>query len=155
MTFDTHREIDVRSLQRFILGATLALLCTTAVAEEHAYKEGPVMNVYSIRTAPGKFDEYMNFLDTIWKATQESAKKAGYVENYKVVKVEPRSENDPDVYLIVYYKNWAALDDATAKADALAKATEGSLSAANDSTVNRAPIRRILGSWTGQQLDLK
>ena len=92
--------------------------------------------------------------DKIAKA-QESAKKAGYVENYNVVKVEPRNENDPDIYLIVYYKNWAALDDATAKADALAKATEGSVAAANESTVNRAPIRRILGSWTGQELDLK
>ena len=147
----------MRPLQRFVLLAALgfASLGTIARADEHAYKEGPVINVYSIRTAPGKFDEYMNFLDTIWKATQESAKKAGYVENYNVVKVEPRNENDPDIYLIVYYKNWAALDDATAKADALAKATEGSVAAANESTVNRAPIRRILGSWTGQELDLK
>lgn len=123
--------------------------------DAHAYKEGPVVNVYSIRTAPGKFDEYMDFVDKIWKATQEAAKKAGYVEDYKVVKVEPRGENDPDIYLIVYYKNWAALDDSTAKADALARATEGSVAAANQSTVDRGPLRRILGSWTGQQLDLK
>ena len=121
----------------------------------HAYKEGVVVNVYSIRTAPGKFDEYMDFVDKIWKSTQEAAKKAGYVEDYKVVKVEPRGENDPDIYLIVYYKNWAALDDSTAKADALAKTVEGSVAAANESTVDRGPMRRILGSWTGQQLDLK
>ena len=110
MIFDNPPETDVRSLQRFALLTLLspAMLAATAGADEHAYKEGPVINVYSIRTAPGKFDDYMNFLDTIWKATQESAKKAGYVENYKVVKVEPRTENDPDIYLIVYYKNWAA-----------------------------------------------
>jgi hypothetical protein len=33
--------------------------------------------------------------------------------------------------------------------------TEGSLEAANKSVVERGKIRRILGSWTGQELDLK
>jgi hypothetical protein len=138
-------------------GLVLSIISAQASAQTlrrdgaHAYKEGAVVNVYSIRTAPGKFDEYMDFVDKTWKATQE----AGYVENYKVVKVEPRGENDPDIYLIVYFKNWAALDDSTAKADALAKNVEGSVSAANESTVDRGAMRRILGSWTGQELDLK
>ena len=140
-----------------VLGAVSVHACAQAGPHDiaHAYKEGAVVNVYSIRTAPGKFDEYMDFVDKIWKATQEAAKKAGYVEDYKVVRVEPRGENDPDIYLIVYYKNWAALDDSTAKADALAKTVEGSVAAANRSTVDRGPMRRILGSWTGQELDLK
>jgi hypothetical protein len=32
---------------------------------------------------------------------------------------------------------------------------EGSVAAANKGAVDRGKIRRILGSWTGQQLDLK
>lgn len=152
-------------MKRIVRSAAFAFAASIVVASAsaqtpargfaHAYKEGAVVNVYSIRTAPGKFDEYMDFVDKIWKATQEAAKKAGYVEDYKVVKVEPRTENDPDIYLIVYYKNWAALDDSIAKADALAKTVEGSVTAANQSTVDRGPLRRILGSWTGQELDLK
>lgn len=133
----------------------LAFTSVTAVADEHPFTEGQVITVSSIRTEYGKFDEYMKFLDTTWKATQEAAKKAGYITGYRVVSVQPRNENDPDIYLVVYYKNWAALDGATAKGDEIAKQVNGSVTAANQGAVDRGKIRRVLGSWTGQQLDLK
>ncbi len=140
--------------------ALAGLFCLTganaaALADDHAYTEGVVVNVAAIRTEYGKFDDYMKYLDTTWKAEQEAAKKAGYIISYRVITVEPRGENDPDIYLVINYKNWAALDDATAKGDAIAKQVEGSLTASNDSAVSRGKIRRVLGSWTGQQLDLK
>jgi hypothetical protein len=133
----------------------LASMSTVAVADEHPFTEGQVVQVSAIRTEYGKFDDYMKFLDTTWKATQEASKKAGYTTGYKVITVETRGENDPDIYLVVYFKNWAALDGATAKADAISTQVEGSVAAANKGAVDRGKIRRILGSWTGQQLDLK
>jgi hypothetical protein len=133
----------------------LACASVAAIADDHAYTEGPVVNVAAIRTENGKFDDYMKYLDTTWKAEQEAAKKAGYIISYKIVTVEARSENDPDLYLIVTYKNWAALDGATAKGDAIAKQVEGTLAAASDAAVSRGKIRRILGSFTGQELTLK
>jgi hypothetical protein len=137
--------------------AFLALTFTSlaAVADDHPFTEGQIVNVTAVRTEYGKFDEYMKFLGTTWKATQEAAKKAGYITGYKVIAVEARGENDPDIYLVIYSKNWAALDGATAKGDAIATQVEGSLAAANKGAVDRGKIRRILGSWTGQQLDLK
>jgi hypothetical protein len=133
----------------------LALTSVAALADDHPFTEGQVVNVSAIRTEYGKFDDYMNFLGTTWKATQEAAKKAGFITGYKVISVEARGENDPDIYLVVYYKNWAALDGATAKGDQIAKEVEGSVAASNKGAVERGKIRRILGSWTGQQLDLK
>lgn len=133
----------------------LAFTSVSAMADDHPFVEGQVINVAAIRTEYGKWDDYMKYLDTTWKASQEAAKKAGYITGYKVISVEPRGENDPDIYLVIYYKNWAAMDDATAKGDAIAKQVEGSLAAANQGAVDRGKIRRVLGSWTGQQLDLK
>ncbi len=133
----------------------LALTSFAAVAEEHPFTEGQVIQVSSIRTEYGRFDDYMKFLDTTWKATQEAAKKMGYITGYKVITVEARGENDPDIYLVVYFKNWAALDGGTAKGDAVADQVEGSVAAANKGAVDRGKMRRILGSWTGQELDLK
>src|SRR5258707_15812981 len=133
----------------------LAFTGVAAFADDHPFTEGPVVQVSAIRTEYGKFDDYMKFLDTTWKATQEASKKAGFTTGYKVVAVEARGENDPDIYLIVYYKNWAALDGATAKFDAIAKEVEGSVAAANQGEVDRGKIRRILGSFTGQELALK
>jgi hypothetical protein len=133
----------------------LSLSGAVAVADEHPFTEGQVVNVAAIRTEYGKFDDYMKFLDTTWKASQEAAKKAGYITGYKIINVEARGENDPDIYLVIYYKNWAALDGATAKGDAIVKEVQGSTAAANQGAVDRGKIRRVLGSWTGQQLDLK
>ena len=137
--------------------ALTALACTsiTAFADDHAYSEGQIVNVARIRTVDGKFDDYMKWLATTWKQQQEAAKKAGYLVSYEVIGVEPRTADDPDLFLITRYKNWAALDGALAKNDEIAKLVEGSVAASNQAQAGRASIRRVLGSSTMQVLDLK
>jgi hypothetical protein len=137
--------------------ALLGLACASgaALADDHAFTDGPVVNVAAVRTEYGKFDDYLKYLDGNWKATQEAAKKAGLVLSYRVITVQPRNENDPDVYLITNYKNWAAFDGMTAKMDAIMKQVDGSLDAAGQHAVERGKIRRVLGEWTGQELILK
>jgi hypothetical protein len=139
------------------LAASLCLLTAsvTASADEHPYGEGPVVNVASIRTLEGKFEEYMTWLSTTWKKMQEEAKKKGYIVDYEVLTVEARGPDDPDIYLVITYKNWAALDGSIAKGDEISKAVEGSVAAANRSQSERDKIRRVLGSQTMQQLVLK
>ena len=137
--------------------ALTALACTSlaAFADDHSYTEGQVVNVARIRTVDGKFDDYMKWLGTTWKAQQEAAKKAGYLVSYEVIAVEARTPDDADLLLITRYKNWAALDGALAKGDEIAKLVEGSVAASNQAQFARASIRRVLGSSTMQVLDLK
>ena len=133
----------------------VALIAGTALADDHPYTEGPVVNMQAVRTEYGKFDDYMSYLNSTWKQEQEAGKKAGYILSYKVLQVEPRAENDPDLYLVVTFKNWAALDGALAKADAIFKQVLGSVAASNQGAVDRSKIRRVLGSTTMQELELK
>jgi hypothetical protein len=133
----------------------LALTSVAVAADDHAYTEGLVVNIASIRTEYGKFDDYMKYLDTTWKKSQEAAKKAGYIVSYAVLQVEPRGENDPDIYLVIRYKNWAALDNAIVKGDEIVKLVEGSVAASNQSAIDRGKMRRVLGSETVQELVLK
>jgi hypothetical protein len=138
--------------------AALAFLATAtfaAVADDHPYKEGPVVNIARIRTVDGKFDEYMAWLSTTWKKQQEAAKKKGYIVSYQILSVEPRSPEDADLLLVTTYKNWAALDDSLAKGDEVTKLVEGSLTAASASQSARGKIRTVLGSSTMQELLLK
>ena len=138
--------------------AAFALLaCTSfaALADDHAYTEGQVVNVSKIRTLDGHFDDYMTYLGTTWKQYQEAAKKAGYIVGYEVLQVEARGTDDPDLLLVIRYKNWAALDGALARGDEIAKQVEGSVAAANQSMIDRGQIRRLVGSSTMQVLDLK
>jgi hypothetical protein len=134
----------------------VALGGVRAVAADHAYSEGPVQSVTSIRTVDGKFDEYMNFVGTKWKQQQEAGKKAGDVLSYQVLNIVPRGPDEPDLLLVVTYKSWAAgLDSALAKNDAIAKAVDGSVASSNQGVANRGPIRRLLGTTWMQVLTLK
>ena len=137
--------------------ALIASACANVptFADDHAFTEGPVVNVAMIRTVDGKTDDYLRWLDTTWKASQEASKKAGYIEGYEVLMANPQGPNDPDVLLVITYKNWAALDGALAKGDEISKQIEGSVSAANQSEANRSKIRRVLGSQTMQVAMLK
>jgi hypothetical protein len=142
------------------LTAGAALLCLSmagaaAFADDHTYTEGTVSEVSAIRTIDGHFDDYMNWIDTVWKKEQEAAKKAGYIVGYEVFVATPRTENDPDLYLMITYKNHAALDDWIVKGDTIAKQIEGSVAASNQAQADRGKIRRVLGSEIVQTLNLK
>lgn len=142
------------------IGATLALLglaCAgeAALADEHPYTEGNIVNVTRIRTEAGRFDDYMKFLATTYKAEMEGFKKAGLIVDYEVILAEPHNESEPDLLLITTYKNWAAMDGWSTKFDAITKQVEGSLDASNQGTTDRGKIRRVLGSQTYQVLNLK
>jgi predicted DNA-binding helix-hairpin-helix protein len=148
----------MKFINRIAAAAALtALVCTSvsAFADDHGYTEGIIVNVARIRTVDGKFDDYMHWVATKWKAQQEAAKKAGYLLSYEVITVEPRTPDDPDLLLVSRYKNWAALDGAMDKADAVTKATGSTVAESNKAQVERASIRRVLGSSTMQVLDLQ
>ena len=99
------------------------------------------MNVARIRTVDGKFDDYMKWLDTTWKQLQEAAKSAGHIVSYQVLRAEPLGPDDPDLLLVVTYKNWAALDGALDKSDAITKQVEGSVAAANQAQAKAMAAR--------------
>jgi hypothetical protein len=133
----------------------LFALTTSVYADGRDWNDGPVVNVSSIRTVDGHFDDYMHWLATTWKKQQEAAKKAGLITGYRVFVIEARGPNDPDVLLVTEFKNWAALDSLGSKMDAVSTQVEGSIEKANQSEVDRAKIRTVLGSRTQQEALLK
>jgi hypothetical protein len=138
-------------------GALLSLtaLATIAQADGRDWNDGPVVNVAAIRTVDGHFDEYMHWLATGYKRQQEAAKAAGLITGYRVMVVEARTAQDPDIYLVTEYKNWAALDRLGGKFDQVSAQVEGSVDKANQSEADRAKIRTVLGSRTQQEALLK
>jgi hypothetical protein len=134
---------------------TVTALPGIAMADGRDYSDGPVINVASIRTVDGHFDDYMHWLATSYKKQQEAAKKAGLITSYRVIVVEARGPNDPDILLVTEYKNWAALDNLGGKFDKVSAEVEGSVEAAAKSEADRAKIRTVLGSRTQQEVILK
>ena len=134
---------------------TITALPGTALADGRDYNDGPVINVASIRTVDGHFDDYMHWLATGFKKQQEAAKKAGLITAYRVIVIEARGPNEPDVLLVTEYRNWAALDNLGGKFDKISAEVDGSVDAAAKSEVDRAKIRTVLGSRTEQEALLK
>ena len=109
----------------------LAVLAVTALSmsaissaladDAKSYTEGTVLEVTSIRTKPGMFDAYMKWLDTTGKQLREDEKKAGLILDYAVYSATPRSPHDPDIYLVITYKNMAALDGLSDRVEPLQK----------------------------------
>ena len=130
-------------------------LTTPVYADGRDWNDGPVINVASIRTVDGHFDDYMHWLATTYKKQQEAAKKAGLITSYRVIVIEPRGPNEPDILLVTEFKNWAALDHLGSKLDQISAQIEGSVEAAAKSEVDRAKIRTVLGSRTQQEAILK
>ena len=142
------------------LGALAGLLAIvalggTATAADRAYSEGPVSVVTSLRTEPGQFNNYMNYLSSTYKPMMEEAKKAGHILGYAVYTTRARSADDPDMYLVVTYKNMAAFDGLSDRMEAIQEKMIGNQDQRDAATIARGKMRTMVGSEVIQQMILK
>jgi hypothetical protein len=144
-----------RRLQVIGAALLLATVTTGALANGADYNDGPVVSRTAIRTVDGHFDDYMHWLDTVWKKQEEAAKRAGILTDYKVLVAQPRGPQDPDIYLVEFYPNWATFDGIGSKLDAISRELAGSVKEANVQEASRAKIRTILGTEVMQEAALK
>jgi len=128
-----------------------------AMAAAHAadsYTEGQVTEVSYIKIKPGKFDEYMKYLDTTYKTIMEANKKAGLITAYGVYSAAPRTPQDPDLILTTVYPNMAALDKSD-EAEAISEKIAGNSAAQSKGAIDREAMRELLGSELIRELVLK
>ena len=139
-----------------LAGPLLSFLAVgVAAAADRPYSEGAVSEISSIRTEPGKFDDYLAWLAGPYKQMMEAEKAAGIIVDYAVYAAAPRSPQDPDLYLVTVYKNMAALDDLAAKSDPIAEKLQGSMAEQNKAYVERGKMRTVLGSQLIREAVLK
>jgi hypothetical protein len=120
------------------------------------YTDGPLWQVQFIHTKPGMTALYLKNLSDGWIKEMRAAKDAGYIMDYKVFSAQPASENDWDLMLMYEIKNYAMLDGATEKMDALSKKVlaqdENTL---HTQAVSRNDLRVLQGGRLTQELDFK
>lgn len=131
------------------LGATGVARAQTA---ERVYDNGPVWVISYIETKPGMFDDYMAYLSTKWRETNEADKKAGYVLDYKVLAVDSPRDREPDVMLMIQYKNMAAFDRPLAESEATAAKAFGSVVKSNQAFASRETMRANRGAVTAREV---
>jgi len=145
---------------RFLASLAITALSMGAISsaladDSKSYTEGTVIEVTSIRTKPGMFDAYMKWLDTTGKQLREDEKKAGLILDYAVYGALPRSPHDPDIYLVITYKNMAALDGLSDRVEPLQRKIWATREAGAKAAADRESMREVLGSELMRRLDLK
>ena len=88
-------QLKMRALGALAGLLSIFALSGLAAAADRAYTEGVVVDVASIRTEPGMFDEYLKYLAGPYKQLMEEQKKAGIIVDYAVYAVSPRGPDDP------------------------------------------------------------
>ena len=119
------------------------------------YADGPVTEVDYIQVEYGHFEEYVEWLNTTWKPTMEAMKKAGLIVAYKVVKATPKQPDQPNMMLMITFKDGAAALDKSAEQEEVAKKVIGSTAVQNKARVGRNQYRRVLGIEYVRELILK
>ncbi len=144
------------------LAAAASILGTAAASNPAAaqstrvYREGPVVVVSYIRTKPGMFNKYMEYLNAAYKANMDAEKAAGLVTDYAIYTSDARNPTDHDVMLTVTYKNWGALDGLADRTDPVVnRALQSTPQQRDQQFADRGAMREVLGTRTYQQLYLK
>jgi hypothetical protein len=109
------------------------------------YTDGPVTELDYIQVEYGHFDEYVDWLNATWKPTMEAMKQAGLIIAYKVVRATPRAPDQPNIILMITFKDGAAALDKGAEQEEVAKTVIGSTEFQNKARVGRNQYRRVLG----------
>jgi hypothetical protein len=138
-----------------VTGLSMSAISSALADDSKSYTEGTVMEVTSIRTKPGMFDAYMKWLDTTGKQIREDEKKAGLILDYAVYGALPRSPHDPDIYLVITYKNMAALDGLSDRVEPLQRKIWATREAGAKAAADRESMREVLGTELIRRLDLK
>ena len=139
--------------------AASSLSLNARAQDERAYTEGPVTEADYIQVEYGHFEEYIDWLNSTWKPTMEATKKAGLIIDYKVFRATPKSPDQPNIFLMITYKNMAAYagdnGDKGVELEAVAKKVICSTECQNKARVGRNEYRKVLGTEYIRELILK
>lgn len=144
-------------MKSLCVGAAMiaATLAHPVMAQESNYKPGTVWEASRIDVLPGQFENYMDYLATTWKKNQELAKAEGIVLDYHVLAVNNPRQGEPDLVLIVEYKDYQT----TAQQEAFRKKVNAMMAMDDrkQATANgeRGKMRDLMGSTEYQEMILK
>jgi hypothetical protein len=148
----------MKMMKSLLAGAAMMIAVTTvtpAMAQEVSYKPGSVWEASRIDVLPGQFQNYMDYLATTWKKNQEIAKAEGIVLDYHVLAVNNARQGEPDLVLIIEYKDYQT----TAQQEAFSKKVNAmmAMDERKQATANgeRGKMRELMGSTEYQELILK
>jgi hypothetical protein len=140
------------------------VLCTTlfavtlftalsGYAQNPNYDYGPVWRVTYYELKPGQAEAFWKDFRENLKPSYDAVKKEGIITDYKVwTNVTTDGPHDWDVALGLMFPNWAAIDQADAKAATIIAKHYGSREAMIEAGKKRSEIREVVASKLAREV---
>lgn len=149
-------------MKRKIVAALGLMLITTlgsvsAFAQDHTrgWEQGYVVQVTEVHTKDGMFNAYINDLSKVWRKFLEKQKEDGDVISYGMYSNVNQREGEPDLFLTITFKNWAAFDRGVEYFEELGSQILGSTEEMREANVDRGKLRTIGSTYMLRELKFK
>ena len=135
------------------LFAVTLLTTLPALAQNPNYNPGPVWRVVYYKLKPGQGDPFWKDFRENLKPSYDALKKEGIINDYKVwTNSTTDSPQDWDVALALVFPNWAAIDQADAKASTIIAKHYGSREAMIEAGKKRNDLREVVASKLAREV---
>ncbi len=104
------RIIPLCCLAAIVAAVLLAPQPATSQTTERVWDQGTVWSLTYVETEPTMFNSYLKNLSQVWRRFLEEQKKTGDVVSYKMLNVQNTRDGEPDLILMVEFKNMAVFD---------------------------------------------
>jgi hypothetical protein len=154
----THEENRMKSvLKCLLLSLLLAASATATWAAPKGWKNTSVWNLSLITVEAGQDDAYLESLRGFYTTVMEEAIKQKLILSYKILVGSRANPDDFNLIIMTEGPNWANLDGANDRFDALAAKLAGSADKAEEvqkkAMVDRLKMRTIHGNKLMQQIE--
>lgn len=130
---------------------------TTVLAQDHSrgWEQGHILQVTEVHTKDGMFNAYINDLSNVWRKFLDAQKEEGDVIRYGMYSNVSQREGEPDLFLTVTYKNWAAFDRGVEYFEKLGAQILGSTEEMREAGIDRGELRTIGSTYTLREITFK
>lgn len=134
-----------------------ALGSSPTMAQDHTrgWEQGHVVQVTEVHIKDGMFNAYINDLNNVWRKFLEAQMEDGDVLDYGMYANPNSREGEPDLYLTVTYKNWAAFDRSVEYFEGLGAKVLGSTEEMREANIDRGELRTIGSTYVLQEIGFK
>lgn len=130
---------------------------SAAVAQDHTrgWDQGHVVQVTEVHIKDGMFNAYINDLNNVWRKFIEAQIEDGEVIEYGMFANPNSRDDEPDLYLTVTYKNWAAFDRGVEYFEELGTKVLGSTEEMREANIDRGELRTIGSTYVLREITFK
>jgi hypothetical protein len=141
-----------KSISAALFAITLLATIPT-YAQNPNYDFGPVWRVTYLQLKPGQGEAFWRDFRENLKPSYEAVKKEGIITDFKVwTNVTTDSPHDWDIAIGIMYPNWAAFDQADARAATIIARHYGSREAMIEAGKKRNEIREVVASKLAREV---